>query len=73
VFARGPVSIVVATNDPDRPTITIQLGKDLGGTDPDDPELTDSAAGCSAGSASGFGTLLVLGVLLIGRRRRRAA
>jgi uncharacterized protein (TIGR03382 family) len=70
-FAAGPLSITVATNDPDRQRVTIQLGKDVGGTDPGEPapEASD-AAGCSTGSPSGLGAGFVLALVLVRRRRR---
>jgi hypothetical protein len=60
-------TITVSTNDPDRHTASLDLGKDVGGTDPgDSPE--DAAAkssGCSAASDASLGTLLlVVGVLI---------
>jgi MYXO-CTERM domain-containing protein len=68
-FANGPVEVTLATNDPDRGTIKVQLGKELGGTDPGvEPEIHESG-GCSTSGASGPAFLL-LGLLALRRRRR---
>lgn len=72
VFANGPVSITLSTNDPDQPTLTILLGKEIGGTDPD--EEPGQAGGCSSTAPStapsGLGMCFALGLLLVRRRRR---
>jgi uncharacterized protein (TIGR03382 family) len=60
--------VVLATNDPGQPTVTLRVGKDIGGTmtGGDDPGVEHS--GCNAvGSAGIAGVLLAL----IGLRRRR--
>jgi len=74
-FANGPLTLTVATNDPDHPRLAIQLGKQVGGTDPGDVEEPALSGGCTAtGGAPGSATLLALGVLgLVVRRRRRVA
>jgi uncharacterized protein (TIGR03382 family) len=71
VFAAGPFDVTLATNDPDRGAIKIQLGKAVGGTDPGTPPDEDGeAGGCSAGGTPSlmFGLL----ALLVIRRRRSA-
>ncbi len=67
-FANGPVEVTLSTNDPDRGTIKVQLGKEVGGTDPGTPpEEQAESGGCSTGGAAG----LPLGLLLLVLRRRR--
>jgi hypothetical protein len=58
----------LATNDPDRPTLDVALGVDIGGTDPgavDDAE----GGGCHTGGGS-IGWLFALGFVVVLRRRR---
>ena len=70
-FANGPVTVTVATNDPDRPSIEIQLGKQVGGTDPGTPpEEGGESGGCSTTGHSGIG-LALLALLAVRRRRNR--
>jgi len=72
-FAKGTVDVTLATNDPDRGEIKIQLGKQVGGTDPGvPPDEGGESGGCSAGGSSGLAGLLV-GLLAIRRRRRNLA
>jgi uncharacterized protein (TIGR03382 family) len=67
-FANGPVDVLLTTNDPDRGTISVQLGKQVGGTDPGTPpEDNAEPGGCSTGGAAG----LPLGLVLLALRRRR--
>ena len=66
-FSNGSFDIVLSTNDPDRGTIKVQLGKEVGGTDPGVPPDEGEAGGCSAGGAAG----LPLGLALLALRRRR--
>ncbi len=68
IFADGPVSITLSTNDPDQPTLTVLLGKDIGGTDLD--EEPGQAGGCSSTTPSGLGMCFGLALLLVRRRRR---
>ena len=72
-LAAGSTNLQFSTNDPDRPLVQIQLGMAVGGTDPGTPpEIAPSeSTGCSAGgTGQGFGILLV-GLALVRRRRRR--
>lgn len=69
-FANGSIDITLATNDPDRGDVTVQLGKQVGGTDPGTPpDEGGEPGGCSAGGSSGlaFGLFALLAI----RRRRR--
>ena len=68
-FANGALEVTLATNDPDRGTIQLLLGKDLGGTDPGVPPEDLAESGCSTGRGTGwaFGFMLLLAL----RRRRR--
>jgi uncharacterized protein (TIGR03382 family) len=69
-FAKGSIDITLATNDPDRGDVQVQLGKQVGGTDPGTPpDEGGEAGGCSAGGSSS----LVFGLfaLVAFRRRRR--
>ncbi|MDQ3333755.1 MAG: MYXO-CTERM sorting domain-containing protein [Myxococcota bacterium] len=70
-FANGSFDVTLATNDPDRGDIKIQLGKQVGGTDPGTPPDDGEPGGCSAGGSSSL-MLGLLGLVAI-RRRRRAA
>lgn len=73
VFAAGASSLRVVTNDPDQPELVILLGKDVGGTDPGAlPEDEADASGCSAGGSPGALGLVLVGVVGLVRRRRRA-
>jgi uncharacterized protein (TIGR03382 family) len=68
-FANGPVDVELSTNDPDRGTVTVQLGKEVGGTDPGvPPEENAESGGCSTGGGLAG---LPLGLLLLMLRRRR--
>ncbi|MBA3392809.1 MAG: hypothetical protein H0T89_09200 [Deltaproteobacteria bacterium] len=72
IFANGPVSITLSTNDPDQPTLTVLLGKEIGGSDAggDDVEEPGQAGGCSSTAPSGLGMCFGLALLLVRRRRR---
>ena len=72
-LANGSVRLVLASNDPERGDITIELGKDVGGTDGgEEPDDDASAGGCSTGGGTaGFGVLLAVSALLRRSRPRR--
>ena len=59
-----------ATNDPDQPEVSIQLGRDIGGTGVGDEP--GEASGCAAGSKPSGCALVVVGLALLRRRRVRA-
>lgn len=69
-FDGGPLAITLATNDPDRGDVQIQLGREVGGTAPGTPPQDGTAGGCAAGGGSS-GIAAGLVVLLVIRRRRR--
>jgi hypothetical protein len=72
VFADGPLDVTLATSDPDRGTVSIQLGREVGGTDAGTPPDDGTPGGCSASrGAAGLAPLFAL--LLIRRRRRYLA
>ena len=62
----SPSQLVLATNDPGQATVTVVLGRDIGGTHTDGDE--DAHGGCNAG---GGGAGLVLAFAALGLRRRR--
>ncbi len=65
-------SLTVQTNDPDRPTVEVELGMQNGGTDGGkaDGEVGEPDGGCSTGSGQGAGLILfALGFVAIRRRR----
>jgi uncharacterized protein (TIGR03382 family) len=66
-FANGPVEVTLVTNDPDRGTITVQLGKEVGGTDAGVPPEELEEGGCSTGG----GAHLAVGLFLLGLLVRR--
>ena len=67
----GP--LVLATSDPDHPTLSVALGVDVGGSDQGDPIDPEPSAGCAAGGGDGGMILvLVLGLSLTGCTRRRS-
>lgn len=69
-LASGSVALMIQTNDPDRPTVSVELGIQVGGTDPGEPPAFDQEGGCTTGSGQGAGLLvLALGFVLIRRRR----
>jgi len=65
--------LVLATNDPDHPTLSIDVGIDVGGNDPgEDDHGGQVSAGCSAGGGGGGAlALVVVGLALATRRRSR--
>lgn len=71
-LANGSTTLQIATNDPDRPLVSVELGMDVGGTDPGmPPEINPDNGGCSTGGGQGVGALAF--VLLAVTRRRRGA
>lgn len=71
-FDAGPFTVVLATNDPDRGDVALQLGREVGGTDPGTPPSDGTAGGCAAGGGTP-GILVLLGFLALGKRRRYLA
>ena len=71
-FDAGSQQLVLGTNDPDHPTMTLTLGKDVGGTDKGelDDNGGDVLGGCQTGGGAPGLVIVVVG-LLIARRRRR--
>jgi MYXO-CTERM domain-containing protein len=70
-FANGSVDVTLVTNDPDRASLRIQLGKQVGGTDPGTPpDEGGESGGCSTSGTGGSGIGLALLALLAVRRRR---
>lgn len=68
-----PMDLTVQTNDPDRPTLSVELGVQNGGTDEgkEDADPGSPDGGCSTGSGQGAGLILfALGFVAIRRRRR---
>lgn len=74
-LASGSATLKFATNDPDRPLVSIELGMHVGGTDPGTPPeiAPPDDGGCSAGSGHGAGVLLLVLALAFTTRRRGAA
>lgn len=68
-FADGSFDVTLSTNDPDRGEIKIQLGKEVGGTDPGLPPDDGEPGGCSAGGSTSLSFGLLLGLLAFRRRR----
>lgn len=68
----GSAQLILATNDPDRPSVTIELGKNVGGTDPGEPPVIGEDGGCSTGSGQRSGIMLLMMAVMISIRRRRA-
>jgi hypothetical protein len=68
-LAAGTVDIVVATNDPSQPTLSITLGSNIGGTS-SGSDSSESAGGCNAGRGAGLPMGLALVALAFRRRRR---
>jgi MYXO-CTERM domain-containing protein len=72
----SPAMLTVQTNDPDRPTVAVELGMQNGGTDPgdpdpEDPDMGEPSGGCSTGSSQGAGLVVfALGFVVVRRRRR---
>lgn len=62
--------LVLATNDPNQPSVTITVGRDIGGTGlPGGDDAAGQHAGCNAGGHQG--AAIALALLAILRRRRR--
>lgn len=61
--------IVLATNDPSQPSVTVAVGRDIGGTGMPDGEEGVEHSGCNAGGRQGLLVIAALGLVL--RRRRR--
>jgi MYXO-CTERM domain-containing protein len=71
-FANGPLDVTLATNDPDRGDVKLQLGREVGGTDAGTPPDDGQPGGCSAGGGpAGLATMLAAVLGLVGIRRRR--
>jgi hypothetical protein len=70
-LASGSAMLQIQTNDPDRPTASVELGIEVGGTDPGEPPVIgEDDGGCSTGGGQGAGLLVLsLGFVLIRRRR----
>ena len=68
-LAGGTVEIVVGTNDPSQPTMSITLGTDIGGTS-SGSDSSEAAGGCNAGRGAGLPLGLALLALAFRRRRR---
>ena len=67
-------SLVLSTNDPNNPTLTIALDANASGQTNSSPTDDAEAGGCNAaGHAPGTGVLLVGIALVVVRRRRRRA
>lgn len=69
----APIDLAIQTNDPDRPTVSVELGVQNGGTDEgkEDGDVATPDGGCSTGSGQGAGLILfALGFVAIRRRRR---
>jgi hypothetical protein len=61
--------VVIATNDPAQPTVTLSVGRDIGGTGiPDDNAVEHS--GCNVGGRQSGGVLGLALVAILRRRRR---
>jgi MYXO-CTERM domain-containing protein len=60
--------LVLATNDPSQPTVSVQLGRDIGGTGTGTGTDDVGHSGCNTG---GGGGLLLVGLVVVGVRRRR--
>ena len=69
-FANGPIEVTLATNDPDRGSVRILLGKELGGTDPGVSPEEIEEGGCSTSGGAHLGVGLLLLGLVVRRRRR---
>ncbi|MEO8553544.1 MAG: MYXO-CTERM sorting domain-containing protein, partial [Kofleriaceae bacterium] len=73
LIARADVAtgeVVLATNDPNQPSVTVSVGRDIGGTGiPDGDDDSAAHAGCNAGGRQG--AAIALALLAILRRRRR--
>jgi hypothetical protein len=65
--------IVLATNDPAQPSVTVSVGRDIGGTGMPDDGDDDAVghSGCNAGGRQG-GLIVIAALGLVLRRRRRA-
>jgi MYXO-CTERM domain-containing protein len=71
-LASGSKTLKFATNDPDRPEVSIELGMNVGGTDPGTPpEIAPEEGGCSAGSDHSAGMLFLVLALAFTTRRRK--
>jgi uncharacterized protein (TIGR03382 family) len=68
-FSEGSKTLLLATSDPDHAQLSIELGREVGGTDPGMVEEPAEAGGCS--TSGGTGSLVIgLAMLLLVRRRR---
>lgn len=70
-FAAGSSTLRLATSDPDHAEIAIQLGRDVGGTDPGMVDEPPSEGGCSTGGSPSAWWAIGFAVVGLARRRRR--
>jgi uncharacterized protein (TIGR03382 family) len=69
-IASGTADLVVATNDPSQPSVTVMLGRNIGGTGvPGDEDESGESSGCNAAHDTS-GLLLLLALATLRRRRR---
>jgi hypothetical protein len=66
-LASGTAQLVLETNDPDRARLLVDLGRDVGGTDPGEPP--GESSGCASGKRLDLGALLLLALVVVRRRR----
>ncbi|MBA2543140.1 MAG: hypothetical protein H0V17_26095 [Deltaproteobacteria bacterium] len=69
-FATGSKTLLLATSDPDHAQISIELGREVGGTDPGMVEDEPEAGGCSTGGSSTGGVVGLIALVVIRRRRK---
>jgi len=71
-LASGTAELVLATNDPNQSSVTVKLGRDIGGTGLPGDDSGESS-GCNARSAGDARSLAVVLLALLVVRRRRSA
>jgi hypothetical protein len=71
-IASGTADLVLATNDPSQPSVTVMLGRNIGGTGvPGDDDESGSSGGCNAHTGADARLLLLALLVPVVRRRRR--
>jgi hypothetical protein len=72
-LASGTAELVIATNDPGQASVTVKLGRDIGGTGLPSDDESGQSSGCDAGGSRDARSLVLvlLGIAAIRRRRAR--
>ena len=71
-LSSGTAELVLATNDPNQPSVTVKLGRDIGGTGLPSDDDSGQSSGCAAGGSRDARSLALVLLAIAAIRRRRA-